>query len=330
MTRRDAIAAATIALLALAGFAVPYLLGSHAHGAAARCLALGGPAPHDGMVWVPSGAFQQGDTIYPEEGPLTKTHVKGFWMDRHEVTNGEFAAFVRATGYVTEAERPLDPKTHAGLPLDMLVPGAMVFFMPKEVQSMEDISQWWRFVPGANWRHPAGPDSSIVGKENYPVVEVTEADARAYARWKRRDLPTEAEWEWAARAGDAKAGEDHDQPKNANTWQGIFPVLNSGEDGFVGLAPAGCYGANAYGLYDMIGNAWELTKDVFHPHHGDAPSPDELPALGAETRYVIKGGSFLCAPNYCMRYRSGSREGQEADLAASHLGFRTVARRTAP
>jgi formylglycine-generating enzyme required for sulfatase activity len=247
------------------------------------------------------------------------------------VTNAQFAAFAAATGYVTQAERALDPSAHPGLARDMLQPGAMVFFMPKEVHGMDDIAQWWRFTPGANWRHPAGPGSSIDGRENYPVVEITHDDALAYARWKHRDLPNEAEWEWAARAGDTKAGDDHDQPRAANTWQGIFPVLNSGDDGFAGLAPVGCYGANAYGLFDMFGNVWELTGDIYTPRHGGMPGPDAMPMMGdGGRRFVIKGGSFLCAPNYCMRYRSGAREGQEADLAASHLGFRTVMRGPSP
>ena len=319
-----------MALLIFAGFyvvnrGVDILLGEKS-----RCLDVAAPAPHHGMAWIPGGTFAQGDTVYPEEGPISPARVNGFWMDRHEVTNGEFAAFVAATGYVTQAERALDPATHAGVPPDMLQPGAVVFVMPKDVHGMEDISQWWRFTPGANWRHPAGPGSTIAGHADYPVVEVTHDDALAYARWKHRDLPSEAEWEWAARAGDAKAGDDHDQPKGANTWQGIFPVLNSGADGYVGLAPAGCYPANAYGLYDMLGNVWELTNDIYRPRHGEVPAPDAMPMMGETRRYVIKGGSFLCAPNYCMRYRSGSREGQEADLAASHLGFRTVLRGLLP
>ena len=291
-----------------------------------RCLDVAANAPNHGMVWIAPGTYWQGDTVYPEEGPVRRVHVRGFWMDRHEVTNAEFTAFVKATGYVTTAERPVDRAAHPELSGAMLQPGAVVFFMPKQVHNMDDISQWWHYLPGANWRHPAGPQSTIAGRENYPVVEVTEADALAYARWKGRELPSEAEWEWAARAGNPRAGMDHDQPKNANTWQGIFPVLNTGADGFTGLAPAGCYPPNGFGLYDMIGNVWELTSDVFLPGHNDAPGPDQMPAMGTTKRYVIKGGSFLCAQNYCMRYRSGSREGQEADLAASHLGFRTILR----
>jgi formylglycine-generating enzyme required for sulfatase activity len=295
------------------------------------CLAVGPSEPRRGMVWVPAGDYAEGDTVYPEEGPVTPAHVGGFWMDRHEVTNAQFAAFVAATGYVTQAERPVDPATHPGLPPDMLEPGAVVFSMPKSVDGAQDISQWWRYTPGANWRHPAGPGSTIAGHEDYPVVEVTHADALAYARWAHRTLPTEAEWEWAARGGERRASMDHDQPANANTWQGVFPVMNSGEDGFVGLAPSGCYPPNRYGLYDMIGNVWELTADVYRPGHDAAGAPDKAPARDeAATQYVIKGGSFLCAPNYCARYRSGSREGQEADLAASHVGFRTILRAPGP
>jgi len=335
VTREDWLAAAAISAVAAICIAAPLWLAKPPGGilvddtSPRRCLDIAA-LPHHGMVWVPGGDFAQGDTVYPEEGPVSKAHVGGFWMDSHEVTNAEFTAFVHATGYVTQAEKPVDPDTHPGLAPDMLKPGAMVFFMPKSVEGMENISQWWRYVPGADWRHPAGPGSSIVGRESYPVVEVTHDDALAYARWKGRDLPSEAEWEWAARAGDRHAGDDHDQPKNANTWQGIFPVLNSGDDGFVGLAPSGCYAPNAYGLYDMLGNVWEITRDLYTEHHGEIPDPDQMPMMGGGQRYVIKGGSFLCAPNYCMRYRSGAREGQEADLAASHLGFRTVLRRGTP
>jgi formylglycine-generating enzyme required for sulfatase activity len=324
-----AVVTVAIAGLGLAA-SMPHTLAEppkHAQAELRQCRFRGESEPHHGMVWVAGGSYQEGDTVYPEEQPIVPARVAGFWMDTHEVTNAEFAAFVKATGYVTDAERPVDPATHPGLPPDMLQPGAVVFFMPKTIDGTENISQWWRYVPGANWRQPAGPGSSLAGRENYPVVEVTHADAVRYAHWRHRALPTEAEWEWAARGGNPKAPRDHDQPAAANTWQGIFPVINSGADGFTGLAPSGCYPANGYGLYDMIGNVWELTDDVYRPSHGGDFAPDQAMSRD-ETglRYTIKGGSFLCAPNYCARYRAGAREGQEADLAVSHLGFRTILR----
>jgi len=334
VTRADRLAALTIGIFALILGGAAYITSQPSsddllvYGAPSnkRCL----DPKQSRMVWIPAGDFAQGDTVYPEEGPVVHAHTNGFWMDTHEVTNAEFATFVAATSYVTDAERPLDPKTHPGLSPDMLRPGAMVFFMPKDVQGMENVAQWWRYVAGANWRHPAGPNSSIVGRENFPVVEVTNNDALAYARWKHRELPSEAEWEWAARAGHAASGDDHDQPANANTWQGIFPIINSGDDGFVGLAPVGCYPANAYGLYDMLGNVWEQTADIYRARHDETPEPNQSPRRGEGVAYTIKGGSFLCAPNYCMRYRSGSREPQEADLASSHVGFRTILRAGRP
>ena len=278
---------------------------------------------YPGMAWVPGGRYMMGDSVYPEEGPPREVRIAGFWMDRHEITNRQFAAFVRATHYVTEAERAAQP-------------GAMVFVMPRRVSDLSDISQWWRYVPGANWRHPAGPGSSIEGREDYPVVEVSYADAQAYAHWAQRELPSEEEWEWAAREADPNAAPGHGQPEEANTWQGVFPVQNSGDDGFVGLAPAGCYKPNRLGLYDMIGNVWEWTRSRFTPDHSAAeaymPSPDSVPRMQGhdEVSYTIKGGSYLCAPNYCMRYRSGARQPQEADLGASHLGFRTILRAPSP
>ncbi len=300
--------------------------------AVTQCLDLNheGRGPHAGMVWVPPGTYAMGDSVYPEEGPQNSVRVAGFWMDRHEVTNAQFARFVDATHYVTQAERAVDPRAHPGLPPAMRKPGAMVFVMPQNIADLSDVSQWWHYVPGANWRHPAGPQSSIVGHDNFPVVEVTHADALAYAHWLGRVLPGEAEWEWAARGAESHARPDHEQPKNANTWQGLFPVINSGEDGFVGLAPSGCYAPNRLGLYDMIGNVWEWTASIFTPDHATAPGytpPDDaVPQRPGEASYTIKGGSFLCAPNYCMRYRPGARAPQEADLAASHLGFRTILR----
>jgi len=212
--------------------------------------------------------------------------------------------------------------------------GAVVFKMPSQLTRGDDPSQWWQYVPGANWQHPAGPATSIEKHGHFPVVHITYEDALAYAKWKGRTLPTEAQWEWAARAGAKELPSQHDQPASANTWQGIFPMANSAEDGFAGLAPVGCYGANAWGLFDMIGNVWELTADVFVaersiPAKGQGLDPDaaqQPPVFKAGTPQarVIKGGSFLCAPNYCMRYRAGSRQPQEEDLAVSHLGFRTI------
>jgi len=283
--------------------------------------------PHPGMVWVPAGSFDFGDTVYPEEQPLRRVSVGGFWIGRAEVTNREFAEFVRATSYITTAERPVDPQRHPGLAPELSRPGAVVFVMPNDVKGRGDITQWWRYVPGANWRHPQGPDSSIEARDDFPVVSITLEDAQAYARWKGHALPSEMQWEWAARAGQPQAGRDREQPTQANTWQGLFPVVNSADDGFVGLAPVGCFAPNALGLYDMIGNAWELTADAWRDSHVDAGGPDQLPPHlrpGTVSQRVIKGGSFLCAPNYCMRYRSGARQPQEDDLGTSHVGFRTI------
>lgn len=286
---------------------------------------------HPGMVWVPPGSYTMGDTRYPEEQPARSVQVAGFWMDRTEVTNDQFAEFVNATGYVTVAERPVDAKSHPGLPPDMLQAGAVVFVPPRQISGKDDISQWWRYIPGANWRHPGGPATGLEGHGAFPVVAVTLEDAQAYARWKGRMLPTEAQWEWAARAATPQALPEHEQPKAANTWQGLFPTVNSSEDGFTGLAPVGCYAPNALGLFDMIGNVWELTTDTWRPHPADATAPDQVPAAlrGAPAsqgtgQHVIKGGSFLCSPDYCMRYRAGARQPQDDDLGASHLGFRTI------
>ena len=301
-------------------------------------------APRPGMVWIPEGVFDMGDTVYPEEKAVRNVNVKGFWMDRTEVTNLEFAAFVKATGYVTVAERPVNPQLIANLPEDMRKPGAVVFKVPGKLTQGDDPRQWWQYIPGANWKQPAGPDSSIDNYGQFPVVHITYEDAQAYAQWKGHRLPTEAEWEWAARAGAKELPGQHDQPASANTWQGIFPMANASEDGFSGLAPVACYAPNAYGLFDMVGNVWELTADVFvtdRPAVANTKTsnskqgldPDEaqrppvfktLQANSQPSARVIKGGSFLCAPNYCMRYRAGSRQPQEEDLAVSHLGFRTI------
>jgi len=286
-------------------------------------------SPHPGMVWIPGGTLKPGDTVYPEEGPFETVEVMGFWMDRHEVTNAEFAQFVEATGYVTRAERKADPAAHPGMPQDMLAPGAAVFVMPEMVEN-GNIAQWWRYIEGANWRHPGGPGTSIENRGHFPVVALAYDDVAAYARWKGRALPSEAQWEWAARGGRASTP-DHQQPKEANTWQGVFPVMNTQEDGFAGVAPVGCFQPNDFGLYDMVGNVWEWTSDLFRADRfgqagggPDNPSASLGRASASLPRHVIKGGSFLCAPNYCMRYRPGSRQPQDADLGSSHLGFRTI------
>ncbi|MES2149460.1 MAG: formylglycine-generating enzyme family protein [Pseudomonadota bacterium] len=280
-------------------------------------------APHPGMVWVPAGRFEFGDTVYPEEQPIRSTSVDGFWIDRTEVSNDQFAQFVAATGYVTVAEQPVDTRAHPNLPPAMRQSGAVVFRMPEKIDGRDDLRQWWSYLPGANWRHPGGPDTNIAGHGAYPVVAVTIADARAYAAWKGHMLPSEAQWEWAARGARPQAAPEHEQPKEANTWQGPFPLINTAEDGYLGLAPVACFKPNALGLFDMIGNVWEITADVFVSGHA---APDQMPRMiaGDGVQHVIKGGSYLCAPNYCMRYRAGAREAQDDDLAASHLGFRTI------
>ncbi|OYT93828.1 MAG: cysteine-type sulfatase aerobic maturase [Burkholderiales bacterium PBB3] len=324
--------------------------------------------PHPGMVWVPAGTVAMGDTVYQEEQPIQTSQLKGFWMDRTEVTNAQFAAFVAATGYVTVAERPVDTQAHPGLPPELQQPGAVVFVPPTELRNGGDVRQWWQYRAGANWRHPGGPDTSTAGKDAFPVVAVTIDDAQAYARWKGHALPTEAEWEWAAQGGAPATSGKTDQPAQANTWQGIFPIQNAATDGFVGVAPVACYAPNGYGLFDMIGNVWELTRDRYRPFHDarDNRPPDQEPqgswTVGRSAQvkgggrrpedteqnappssiptqelqrqqqpkqHVIKGGSYLCAPNYCMRYRAGARQGQDDDLATSHLGFRTILRDTA-
>ncbi len=259
------------------------------------CLTDAPPSPHPGMVWIPPGTFEMGGEVYPEEGPRRAVAVDGFWMDRTEVTNAAFAEFVRATNYVTAAER-----RNAG---------AAVFVMPGGNADLSTMASWWRLTEGANWKHPAGPATSIDGRDHFPVVDLAYEDIAAYAKWKGRALPTEEQWEWAARAGE-KTAPEHEQPKDANTWQGVFPVIDTAEDGFAGIAPVGCYKPNAFGLHDMIGNVWEWTADAY-----DAEEPKGR---------VIKGGSYLCAPNYCLRYRPAARQRQEDDLGASHLGFRTV------
>jgi formylglycine-generating enzyme required for sulfatase activity len=276
-----------------------------------------------GMVALPGGKFKMGsDRFYREERPLRDAQVGPFAIQRHEVTNAQFAAFVAATGYRTVAERPLDAKQFPKLPKAQLVPGSMVFKQPNSVRDMVDISQWWAWVPGAHWRAPEGPGSSIKGRENHPVVQVAYEDALAYARWAGQDLPTEAEWEYAARGsladtdytwGNDKSRKGPDGKPLANHWQGIFPIKDSAEDGYHGSAPVGCFPPNGFGLFDMAGNVWEITKDDYADSTG--------PYAGMK---VAKGGSFLCADNFCGRYRPAARTPHGIDTGMQHVGFRTV------
>ena len=260
------------------------------------------------MVWVPGGSFTMGENPrYPEEGPPQKVTVQGFWMDAHEVTNAQFAAFVEATDYKTMAER-MPPKL-PGAPPEMLLPGSAVFNIP----TAQD-SRWWRWEMGAQWRNPSGPDESIKGKPNDPVVQIAYQDALAFAKWAGKQLPREEQWEYAARGGKEALPEPVDDKgrAQANYYQGVFPVKNLNSDGYIGRAPAGCFPPNDYGLYDMIGNVWEWT------------SAKGTRANASEQVNIIKGGSYLCAANYCARYRPAARQFQERGLGTDHIGFRLV------
>lgn len=275
-----------------------------------------------GMTLIQGGRFQMGsDRHFPEERPARPAEVGRFLIDRHEVTNAQFALFVDATGYVTVAERPVDAARYPGAPADLLKPGGFVFHPPSNMVSASDYRQWWRYRPGASWRHPDGPGSTYRDRLNHPVVHVTHEDALAYARWLGRDLPTEAEWEFAARGG-LEGAEfvwgDEKTPSGvwqANVWQGRFPMSNQLLDGFAGTAPVGCFDVNGYGLADMAGNVWELTADDYADRRGPQPGMK-----------VVKGGSHLCADNYCFRYRPSARQPAAMDSGTSHIGFRTVLR----
>jgi len=297
--------------------------------------------PTAGMARLAGGVFAMGAAPeHSEEGPPRQVRVGDFWIDRTEVTNAAFARFVAATGYVTLAERPLDPVAYPGLTPDQRQPASLVFVGAGAAGG--DPTAWWRIVPGADWRHPEGPGSSIDGKEAWPVVHVAWEDAQAYARWLGRDLPTEAEWEYAARGGLDGAryawGDDPaptDAPK-ANTWQGVFPVVDSGGDGHKAqAAPVGCFEANGHGLYDITGNVWEWTSDWYRPglapasvmaQGGPPRAMSRDPGEPGQPKHVIKGGSFLCADNFCFRYRPAARAPGPHDSGASHVGFRTVLR----
>jgi sulfatase modifying factor 1 len=308
----------------------------------------------EGMRWIPGGCFLMGsEDFYPEERPVHEVVVDGFWMDEHPVTVNEFRRFVADTGYVTVAERPLDPADYPDADPDLLVPGSLVFQRTKGPVALDDYSNWWVYVPGAHWRRPQGPSSNTRGARDHPVVHIAWQDAETYARWAGKDLPTEAEFEFAARGGLEGAtfawGDEHflDGNPMANTWQGEFPWENLELDGYLGTSPVGSFPPNGYGLYDITGNVWEWTSDWYTPRHSETAEHaccgpvnprvttiDKSYNLGQPDehipRRVIKGGSHLCAPNYCLRYRPAARQPQTIDTSMSHLGFRCVSREPAP
>jgi sulfatase modifying factor 1 len=319
---------------------------------------LAGPARD--MARIPAGEFRMGSgRHYPEEAPERMVSVGSFWIDRTAVTNRQYAAFVKATGYITVAQRPADPAAYPGADPALLVPSSVVFRSPPHRVSLRDPLQWWHYLPGADWRHPDGPESTIDGLDGHPVVHIAYADALAYASWAGGRLPTETEWEYAAGAGALTefAWGDELTPGGkhlANVWQGEFPLVNLATDGYDRTAPVGSFPPNAFGLYDMIGNVWEWTSSPYdtpptspsapaatqsldpatsspapccgggthRPDSGDsaqtAPGAGDVPV----TRRVMKGGSFLCAPNYCRRYRPAARMAQDTDTSTCHLGFR--------
>lgn len=307
-----------------------------------------------GMLWIPGGEFSMGAQDAPDMNqvgmlatidsrPIHRVYVDGFFMDTTDVTNSVFEKFVKSTGYVTVAERKPRAEDFPGAPPENLVAGAVVFSPPDHPVALNNYIQWWNYVPGANWRHPSGPNSDIHGKENYPVVQIAFEDALAYARWAGKRLPTEAEWEFAARGG--LAGKpfvwgDQFNPNGkwmANTHQGHFPEQDTGEDGHIGVAPVAQYPANAYGLFDMAGNVWQWTSDWYHPGYyqelataggiarnpkGPAASYD--PEEPNQKKKVQRGGSFLCTDQYCSRYMVGTRGKGEVTTGTNHLGFRCV------
>jgi sulfatase modifying factor 1 len=317
------------------------------------------PAPGstpDGMAWIPGGEFSMGAQNAPDMNevgmqattdsrPIHRVYVDSFWMDKTDVTNEEFAKFVKATRYMTVAERTPRAEDFPGAPPENLVAGSVVFSPPDHPVQLNNHFQWWSYVKGANWRHPLGPQSDIKGKEKYPVIHIAYEDAIAFASWAGKRLPTEAEWEFAARGG--LSGKpfvwgDQFRPDGkwmANTYQGKFPVkgMDKGEDGFVGIAPAAHYPANGYGLYDMAGNVWQWTSDWYRPDHyarlaavgGVARNPQGPtspfdPSEPMERKKVHRGGSFLCTDQYCSRYLVGTRGKGEVSTATNHLGFRCV------
>ena len=292
-----------------------------------------GAPPSPGMMWVPGGTFTMGsDDHYPEEAPAHSVAVEGFWIDRTTVTNDDFAAFVKATGHVTLAEQPPDPAVYPDAQPELLVAASSVFRRPRRPVDLRDPYQWWTWVPGADWRHPRGPQSSLKGLGDHPVVHVAFDDAAAYAAWVGKDLPTEAEWERAARGGlegAEYAWGDELTPGGrhvANVWQGEFPVVNLVEDGWEYTAPVRSFPPNGFGLFQVAGNVWEWTTDWYDPAATPPKSCCTTNAAARVPRRVMKGGSYLCAPNYCRRYRPAARMAQDVDTATCHLGFRCIIR----
>lgn len=309
-------------------------------------------SPSSAMVWIPGGEFTMGtDDVrsFANERPAHQVWVDGFWMDEHDVTNAEFARFVKATGYITVAERTPDweglkkqlPRGTPKPDAELLVPGSMVFVGSNGPVDLRDMKHWWRWVPGANWQHPEGPQSDLKGREDHPVVQVAWEDAEVYARWAGKYLPTEAEWEFAARgglAGKRYAWGDEFRPAGkwmANIWTGEFPFKNTAEDGYTGTSPVKSFRPNGYGLYDMGGNVWNWVSDWYWPdayahapHEGCSANPagpktSWSPGDSRQTEErVVKGGSFLCNPSYCESYRPSARRGTPADTGMSHIGFR--------
>ena len=330
------VAAAALALLLLSAV-VARRGGGAATGSATRAAPPPGPAP-EGMAWVPGGTFWMGDNDFPDARPVHQVTVDGFWMDRTEVTSEQFAKFVKATGYVTVAERAPDPMDFPGVPLSELKAGSVVFTPPPGPVAPDDIGQWWRYVPGADWRNPEGPGTDVNANTNDPVVHVCWEDAQAYAKWAGKRLPTEAEWERAARGGldhQKYAWGPEQKPGGrwpANVWQGRFPGENTAEDGYPRAAPVASFAPNAYGLYDLAGNVWEWCADWYRPDYyrvspnQNPPGPGDSfdPREPGVPKRVQRGGSFLCSDSYCVRYRPGARGKGEVTSGASHVGFRCV------